>query len=86
MTSLVNNAFEIHYTPQQLAALWGYSEKYVRNLFLDEEGVLKQVSKGGKVRSGRITLRIPGSVAIRVYQERVSKGFFHEVERRSRRV
>jgi hypothetical protein len=61
-------AFERHYTPQQLAELWLLHESTIRRLFLDEPGVLKYGNSYS--RSGRreyVTLRIPESVARRVY-------------------
>jgi hypothetical protein len=66
-----DTAFERHYTPKQLADLWLLHECTIRRLFLDEPGVLKY----GKAcrRDGRrdyVTLRIPESVARRVYARR----------------
>jgi hypothetical protein len=61
-------AFERHYTPKQLADLWLLHESTIRRLFLDEPGVLKYGNSFP--RSGRreyVTLRIPESVARRVY-------------------
>jgi len=66
-----DTAFERHYTPQQLAELWILDESTVRRLFLDEPGVLKYTRS--HPRSGRreyVTLRIPESVARRVYARR----------------
>jgi hypothetical protein len=64
-------AFEQHFTPQQLADLWVLHESTIRRLFLDEPGVLKYGNSS--MRSGRreyVTLRIPESVAKRVYAKR----------------
>jgi hypothetical protein len=64
-------AFERHFTPKQLANLWILHESTVRRLFLDEPGVLKYGNSFP--RSGRrdyVTLRIPESVARRVYERR----------------
>ena len=33
--------FEKHYSPQQIAALWGRSGRFIRELFQDEPGVQK---------------------------------------------
>ena len=63
--------FEPHYTPQQLAEIWQLDVSTVRKLFLDQPGVLK-VGKAGR-RDGKrdyVTLRVPESVAQRVYRER----------------
>jgi hypothetical protein len=63
--------FERHFTPKQLAELWVLHESTIRRLFLDEPGVLKY----GKAsrhdgRRDYVTLRIPESVARRVYGRR----------------
>ena len=63
--------FERHFTPKQLADLWVLHVSTIRRLFLDEPGVLKY----GKTsrhdgRRDYITLRIPESVARRVYARR----------------
>jgi hypothetical protein len=59
-----------HYSPQFYAELWGVSSSTVERWFQDMEGVLKtsKVSKNG--RRTRRELRIPFSLAMRVYQER----------------
>jgi hypothetical protein len=65
------SAFERHFTPKQLADLWILHESTIRRLFLDEPGVLKYCNSF--TRSGRreyVTLRIPESVARRVYARR----------------
>jgi hypothetical protein len=64
-------AFERHFTPKQLAELWILHESTIRRLFIDEPGVLKYGNSSP--RSGRreyLTLRIPESVARRVYAKR----------------
>lgn len=55
---------EKHYTPQELAELWGVNVETIRNIFRDEPGVLK-ISNGSKLRT---TLRIPLDVAERVHR------------------
>ena len=67
--------FEPHYTIGFYAELWGLSEDTVRKWFQDEDGVLKvgdEKNRTGpkKDRRPRIELRIPWSVAVRVYRER----------------
>jgi hypothetical protein len=63
-----------HYSPQFLAELWGMSASTVVRWFQDLDGVLKlsQPSKNG--RRTRVELRIPFSVAMRVYRERTRSG------------
>jgi hypothetical protein len=58
---------ERHYTPQELADLWGVSVQTIREIFKDEEGVLKLGSDGTRTRRAYKTLRIPESVAERVH-------------------
>jgi hypothetical protein len=61
---------DAHYSPQFYAELWGMSPSTVIRWFQDEPGVLKlsQPAKNGK--RTRVELRIPFSVAMRVYRER----------------
>jgi hypothetical protein len=63
-----------HYSPQFYAELWGMSVSTVLRWFQDMEGVLKfsKPSKNGK--RSRIELRIPFSLAMRVYRERTRAG------------
>jgi hypothetical protein len=58
---------EQHYAPSDLAKMWGVSVQTVRELFKDEEGVLKLGSDGTRNRRAYKTLRIPHSVAERVH-------------------
>jgi hypothetical protein len=57
---------ERHYTPQELANLWGVDPETIRNIFREEPGVVK-IGNNNKKRS-YVTLRIPESVAERVHQ------------------
>jgi hypothetical protein len=63
-----------HYSAQFYAELWGMSPSTVVRWFQDMEGVLKlsEPSKNGK--RSRIELRIPLSLAMRVYRERTRSG------------
>lgn len=58
---------EQHYAPADLAKVWGVSVQTIRELFRDEEGVLKIGSDGTRNRRAYKTLRIPHSVAERVH-------------------
>ena len=62
-------AFERHYRPRELAKLWGFDESTVRRLFQDEPGVFK-IGKPLHGKRAYVSLRIPASVAERVYRER----------------
>ncbi len=72
MATESQTAFERHFTPQQLAELWVLHESTIRRIFLEEPGVLKYGSENR--RDGHrdyVTLRIPESVAKRVYAQRI---------------
>jgi hypothetical protein len=57
-----------HFTPKQLADAWGVSTETVRQIFREEQGVLKIGKPGTRVRRGYFTLRIPKEVAERVHR------------------
>jgi hypothetical protein len=57
-----------HFTPQQLADAWGVSTETIRQIFREEEGVLKIGKPGTRVKRGYFTLRIPKEVAERVHR------------------
>ena len=61
------NAFENHYTVQEIAEKWHLSETVVRKLFCDEPGVLKIDAPERRFKRGYCSLRIPESVAERVH-------------------
>jgi len=58
---------ERHYTPTQLAMLWGFSGRFVRELFRDEPGVIVIDRPEQMHKRGYATMRIPESIASRVY-------------------
>lgn len=57
---------EQHYTPAELAELWGVDPETIRNVFRNEPGVLKLGNNNGK--RAYVSLRIPESVAERVHK------------------
>ena len=61
---------ERHYSVVEVAEKWGLSEKTIRRMFEDEEGVLQWGSPETRYKRGYITLRIPESVLLRVHRER----------------
>lgn len=61
-----NLLFEKHFTPQQIAELWGRSDKFIRDLFLNEPGVQKVDRPERMHKRCYATIRIPQSVMIRV--------------------
>jgi hypothetical protein len=64
--------FEQHFSPQELASVWGLSSTKVRRMFQEEPGVLRigEPSRrlGRKLKRSYYTLRIPASVAERVHR------------------
>lgn len=61
-------AGEKHYTVAALARQWGYSRSTVRDWFADEPGVLRVARSGRSRKRDYVSLRIPASVAERVYR------------------
>ena len=58
-----------HYSPQFYAEFWGMSPSTVIRWFQDMEGVLKLSMPARNGRRGRVELRIPFSLAMKVYRE-----------------
>ena len=63
-------AFEEQFTSKELAARWKLSEDTIRRLFQDEPGVFRLGAAMRRGKRGYQTLRIPASVAARVYAVR----------------
>ena len=64
---------ERHYSVGEIAERWCLSEKIIRRMFEDEEGVLKWGSPETRRKRGYITLRIPESVILRVHYRRTRR-------------
>jgi hypothetical protein len=60
--------FERHYSVDELAAVWGMSDDFVRRLFLHEPGVVIFFKQRPGRRTYRV-LRIPESVVQRVHRK-----------------
>jgi hypothetical protein len=58
---------EKHFSPAELAKVWGVSQQTIREIFKDEPGVLVIGRSGTRFRRGYKTMRIPQSVAERVH-------------------
>jgi hypothetical protein len=57
------------FTPEELAKLWKLHGSTVRKRFVDEPGVLRFAGHAGRRgRRSYFTLRIPASVAARVFR------------------
>lgn len=61
------STFERHYSVKELAELWNLSDRTVRRMFVHEPGVLEWGTGETRMKRGYKTLRIPESVAQRVY-------------------
>lgn len=62
-----------HFSVQFYAELWGLSPSTVVRWFQDEDGVLKFSKPARNGKRTRVELRIPWSVAWRVYCERTKR-------------
>ena len=63
-----------HYSPQFYAEWWGTSRSTVIRWFQDLDGVLKLSKPAKNGKRSRVELRIPFSLAMRVYRERTRGG------------
>jgi hypothetical protein len=59
---------EKHFSPSELAEVWGVDVETIRNLFRNEPGVMKIGDKNPKHKRPYLTLRIPESVAVRLHR------------------
>ena len=59
---------ELHFKPGQLAKLWGFHPDKVREWFRGEAGVLIEDRPEKFHKRGYCSMRIPASVARRVYE------------------
>jgi len=69
-TSQATPSLERHYSVAEVAKMWALSEKTVRRMFGDEEGVLNWGAPETRRKRGYRTLRIPESVLHRVHRKR----------------
>ena len=69
-TSHATPALERHYSVAEVAKMWALSEKTVRRMFGDEDGVLNWGAPETRRKRGDRTLRIPESVLHRVHRKR----------------
>jgi AraC-like DNA-binding protein len=69
----VSLGLERHYSVSEIAKMWALSEKTVRRMFEDEEGVLQWGTPETRRKRGYITLRIPESVLLRVHRQRAQR-------------
>jgi hypothetical protein len=62
------------FTSAELAKEWRLSESSIRKIFADEGGVFSLASNGRRGKRSYQTIRIPQSVAERVWRERGGGG------------
>jgi hypothetical protein len=62
--------FERHFSPRTLSELWGYDEDTIRKWFADVDGVLRCGTAPGRGKQPRLTIRVPESIAAKVYAEK----------------
>jgi len=65
---------ERHYSVKEIAEKWGLSPTAIRRLFRDEPGVLRFTKEKRGLQREYVTLRIPASVAERVYRRLMRPG------------
>jgi hypothetical protein len=61
--------FERHYKPAELAKVWGFSTNLIRRWFREEPDVLLEGHAEELHRQKYLSMRIPATVAERVYRE-----------------
>jgi hypothetical protein len=64
---------EKHYTVGELAEAWGLVEDTIRPWFIDVPGVLKIEHKLRKGKRGYLVMRVPESIARKIYRERTGQ-------------
>jgi hypothetical protein len=62
-------ANEKHFSVIELAELWGLAPDTIRPYFINRPGVLKITRPETRLKRAYVSLRIPASVADRVYAE-----------------
>ena len=74
-----STALEKHYSPAEVASMWGLSDDSVRSIFRDDPRVLRIGSREphkehGEIIHGYVSLRIPESVVKEIYEPLRMKG------------
>ncbi len=65
--------YERHFSPRELSECWGYSVDTIQRWAEGEEGVLQCGSLGGRGKRRKVTIRIPESIAARIYKKHISR-------------
>ena len=61
-------ALEQHYSPQQVAEMWGVHPNTIRRLFRGQPGVIEFGSEETRYKRRRKTMRIPESIVTRIHE------------------
>ena len=64
------SAFEKHYSVKEIAKMWGYSRETIRQIFVNEKGVLRIGRPETRFKRKYWRISIPESVLVRVYKQR----------------
>jgi transcriptional regulator GlxA family with amidase domain len=65
---VTSEAFEKNYSILEIAEMWSLSERTIRRMFSEEDGIVNWKHPESRRKRGYQTLRIPESVMLRVYQ------------------
>ena len=77
---------EHHFSVKELAEMWGLSPVAVRRLFRNEPGVIRFGKENKRHRRDYVTLRIPASVAERVYRRCMCPGLIPHLDQDKRKA
>lgn len=75
---------ERHYSVKQIGEMWGLSSAAIRRIFRNEPGVLRFGRRKLGHQRDYVTLRIPASVAERVYRRCICPGLASYVKMKGR--
>lgn len=64
---------ERHFTVPELAEMWGFSYDFIRDRVRDEPGVISTRQKNGRKKRGYSCIRVPQSIAEKVYGAMVNR-------------
>ena len=63
-----DESLERHYSPEEVALMWGLSARTVRRMFGNEPGIIEFGNKETMKKRRYMTIRIPESVLARVHR------------------
>lgn len=77
---------ERHFSIRELAESWGLSPAAIRRLFRNEPGVIRFGKENKGHRRDYVTLRVPASVAERVYRRCMCPGIIPHLDHDKRKA